>query len=143
MNWNDLKKEWLEKNSTLIVKHKELSSVVLERSVRKRRLGVWYKSNDGVIYSEFSAWEIDGEAYWEGSEPILVSTEPRPTFRNEATKALDELKKKGEIETYTFVSVDESTKNAIVITYTESAGTVQEGKKLIYEESGTLVIKDL
>lgn len=40
-------------------------------------------------------------------------------------------------------AVDESAKNAVVTTYKESAGAVQKVEKLIYEEEGKIVVKDL
>jgi len=40
-------------------------------NVRKRGLGVWYKTDSGVAYTELRAWEIDGEAYWMSGAPQL------------------------------------------------------------------------
>jgi len=71
MNWEDLKSQFLSENQDIIIKYRELPSVIIDTNVRKRSLGVWYKTNSGVAYTELRAWEIDGEAYWMSGTPQL------------------------------------------------------------------------
>jgi len=74
MNWEDLKSQFLSENQDIIIKYRELPSVIIDTNVRKRGLGVWYKTNSGVAYTELRAWEIDGEAYWMSETPQLRVT---------------------------------------------------------------------
>ncbi len=71
MNWKDLKSQFLKENQDIIIKYRELPSIIIDTNVRKRGLGVWYKTDSGVTYAELRAWEIDGEAYWMGRTPQL------------------------------------------------------------------------
>jgi len=75
MNWEDLKSQFLSENQDIIIKYRELPSVIVDTNIRKRGLGVWYKTNSGVAYTELRAWEIDGETYWMSGAPQLRTAE--------------------------------------------------------------------
>ena len=151
MKWEELYKAWLDKNKDVIVRVEELAYSAVKPAERVRKnIAVWFKSGDGVSYCIVHAWVFkpnteSEEAYWEGSEPVLVSptTTPSETFRDKAVKTLKDLVKKGEIETFSLTSVDDSAKNSVATTYKESAGSIQKVEKLIYEKGGEIVVKDL
>jgi len=151
MKWEELYKAWLDKNRDAIIRTEELADSAVKPAERvKKNIAVWYKTENGISYRIVHAWVFNPntekeEAYWEGGEPVLVppTTTPPETFRDKAVKTLEELKKKGEIETFSLTSVDESAKNAVATTYMESAGSVQKTEKLIYEKDGKIVVKDL
>ena len=151
MKWEELYKAWLNKNKDVIVRVEELADSAVKPAERvKKNIAVWFKSGDGVSYRIVHAWVFNPnteseEAYWEGGEPVLVppTTTPPETFRDKAVKTLEDLVKKGEIETFSLESVDESAKNAVATTYKESAGAIQKVEKLIYEREGKIVVKDL
>ena len=151
MKWKDLYEAWLDKNKGVIVRVEELADSAVKPAERvKKNIAVWFKSGDGVSYRIVHAWVFNPntekeEAYWEGGEPVLVppTTTPPETFRDSAIKTLEELVKKGEIETFSLTSVDESAKNAVAMTYKESADAIQKVEKLIYEKGGKIVVKDL
>jgi len=151
MKWKDLLDAWLNKNASVIIRTEELADSAVKPAERvKKNIAVWFKSGDGVSYRIVHAWVFNPnteseEAYWEGGEPVLVppTTTPPETFRDSAIKTLEELVKKGEIETFSLTSVDESAKNAVAMTYKESTGTIQKVEKLIYEKEGKIIVKDL
>jgi len=150
MKWEELYKAWLDKNKDAIVQVEELADSAVSKKRVKKNIAVWFKSGDGVSYRIVHAWVFNPnteseEAYWEGGEPVLVppTTTPPETLRDKAVKTLEELVRKGEIETFSLESVDESAKNAVATTYKESAGTIQKVEKLIYEKEGKIVVKDL
>jgi len=151
MKWEELYKAWLDKNKDIIVRVEELADSAVKPAERVRKnIAVWFKSGDGVSYRIVRAWVFQPnseseEAYWENGESVLVppTTTPPETFRDSAIKTLEELVKKGEIETFSLTSVDESAKNAVAMTYKESAGTIQKVEKLIYEKEGKIIVKDL
>jgi len=150
MKWEELYKAWLDKNKDTIVRVEELADSAVSKERVKKNIEVWFKSGDGVSYRIVHAWVFkpnteSEEAYWEGSEPVLVSptTTPSETFRDKAVKTLKDLVKKGEIETFSLTSVDDSAKNSVATTYKESAGSIQKVEKLIYEKEGEIVVKDL
>ena len=150
MKWKDLLDAWLKKNASVIIRTEELADSAVKPAERvKKNIAVWFKSGDGVSYRIVHAWVFNPnteseEAYWEGGEPVLATTTTPPeTFRDKAIKTLEDLVKKGEIETFSLESVDESAKNAVAMTYKESAGTTQKVEKLIYEKEGKIVVKDL
>ena len=149
MRWEELYKAWLDKNKDAIVQVEELADSAVSKKRVKKNIAVWFKSSNGISYRIVHAWVFNPnteseEAYWEGGEPVLVpSTTPPETLRDKAVKTLEDLVKKGEIETFLFESVDESAKSAIATTYKESSGTIQKEMKLIYEKEGKVIIKDL
>jgi len=150
VKWKELFESWLDKNKDAIVRVEELADSAVKPAERVRKnIAVWFKSGDGVSYRIVHAWVFNPnteqeEAYWEGGEPVLVPpTTPPETFRDSAIKTLEELVKKGEIETFSLTSVDESAKNAVAMTYKESADAIQKVEKLIYEKEGKIVVKDL
>ena len=151
MKWKELFESWLDKNKDVIVRVEELADSAVKPAERvKKNIAVWFKSGDGVSYRIVHAWVFNPnteseEAYWEGGEPVLVppTTTPPETFRDKAVKTLEELVKKGEIETFSLTIVDESAKNAVATTYKESADAIQKVEKLIYEKEGKIVVKDL
>ena len=151
MKWKELFESWLDKNKDVIVRVEELADSAVKPAERvKKNIAVWFKSGDGVSYRIVHAWVFNPnteseEAYWEGGEPVLVppTTTPPETFRDKAVKMLEELVKKGEIETFSLTIVDESAKNAVATTYKESADAIQKVEKLIYEKEGKIVVKDL
>jgi len=151
MEWKELFESWLDKNKDVIVRVEELADSAVKPAERvKKNIAVWFKSGDGVSYRIVHVWVFkpnteSEEAYWEGGEPVLVppTTTPPETFRDKAVKTLEELVRKGEIETFSLESVDESAKNAVATTYKESAGAIQKVEKLIYEREGKIVVKDL
>jgi len=151
MKWEELFKAWLDKNKDAIVRTEELADSAVKPAERvKKNIAVWFKSGDGVSYRIVHAWVFQPnseseEAYWEGGEPVLVppTTTPPETFRDKAVRTLEDLVKKGEIETFSLTSVDESAKNAVAMTYKESADAIQKVEKLIYEKEGKIVVKDL
>ena len=151
MKWKELFDAWLDKNKGVIVRVEELADSAVKPAERvKKNIAVWFKSGDGVSYRIVHAWVFkpnteSEEAYWEGGEPVLVppTTTPPETFRDKAVKTLEDLVKKGEIETFSLESVDESAKNAVATTYKESADAIQKVEKLIYEKEGKIVVKDL
>jgi len=151
MKWEELYKAWLNKNKDVIVRVEELADSAVKPAERvKKNIAVWFKSGDGITYRIVHAWVFNPnteseEAYWEGGEPVLVppTTTPPETFRDKAVKTLEDLVKKGEIETFSLESVDESAKNAVATTYKESADAIQKVEKLIYEKGGKIVVKDL
>ena len=151
MKWEELYKAWLDKNKDTIVWVEKLADSAVKPPERvKKNIAVWFKSGDGVSYRIVHAWVFNPnteseEAYWEGGEPVLVLSTmiPPETFRDKAVKTLEDLVKKGEIETFLFESVDESAKSAIATIYKESTDTIQKEVKLIYEKEGKVIIKDL
>jgi len=151
MKWKELFESWLDTNKDVIVRVEELADSAVKPAERvKKNIAVWFKSGDGVSYRIVHAWVFNPnteseEAYWEGGEPVLVppTTTPPETFRDKAVKTLEDLVKKGEIETFSLTSVDESAKNAVAMTYKESADAIQKVEKLIYEKEGKIVVKDL
>ena len=151
MKWEELFKAWLDKNKDAIVRTEELADSAVKPAERvKKNIAVWFKSGDGVSYRIVHAWVFQPnseseEAYWEGGKPVLVppTTTPPETFRDKAVRTLEDLVKKGEIETFSLTSVDESAKNAVATTYKESAGTIQKVEILIYEKEEKIVVKDL
>jgi len=151
MKWKDLLDAWLKKNASVIIRTEELADSAVKPAERvKKNIAVWFKSGNGVSYRIVHAWVFNPnteseEAYWEGGEPVLVppTTTPPETFRDKAVKTLEELVKKGEIETFSLTIVDESAKNAVATTYKESADAIQKVEKLIYEKEGKIVVKDL
>ena len=151
MKWEELFKAWLDKNKDAIVRTEELADSAVKPAERvKKNIAVWFKSGDGVSYRIVHAWVFQPnseseEAYWEGGKPVLVppTTTPPETFRDKAVRTLEDLVKKGEIETFSLTSVDESAKNAVAMTYKESADAIQKVEKLIYEKEGKIVVKDL
>ena len=151
MKWKDLLDAWLKKNASVIIRTEELADSAVKPAERvKKNIAVWFKSGNGVSYRIVHAWVFNPnteseEAYWEGGEPVLVppTTTPPETFRDKAVKTLEELVKKGEIETFSLTIVDESAKNAVATTYKESADAIQKVEKLIYEKGGKIVVKDL
>jgi len=66
-----LKSQFLSENQDIIIKYREPLRIIIDMNVRKRGLGVWYKTDSGVAYTELRAWEIDGEAYWMSGAPQL------------------------------------------------------------------------
>jgi len=150
MRWKDLLDAWLKKNASVIIRTEELADSAVKPAERVRKnIAVWFKSGDGVSYKIVRAWVFQPngeseEAYWENGEPVLApTTTPPETFRDKAVKTLEDLVKKGEIETFSLTSVDELAKNAVAMTYKESAGAIQKVEKLIYEKEGKIVVKDL
>jgi len=151
MKWKDLYEAWLDKNKGVIVRVEELADSAVKPAERvKKNIAVWFKSGNGISYRIVHVWVFNPnteseEAYWEGGEPVLVppTTTPPETFRDKAVKTLEDLVKKGEIETFSLESVDESAKNAVATTYKESADAIQKVEKLIYEKGGKIVVKDL
>ena len=149
MKWKDLLDAWLKKNASVIIRTEELVDSAVKPAERvKKNIAVWFKSGDGVSYRIVHAWVFNPnteseEAYWEGGKPVLVPPTPPETFRDKAVKTLEDLVKKGEIETFSLTSVDESAKNAVAMTYEESAGAIQKVEKLIYEKEGNIIVKDL
>ena len=150
MKWEELYKAWLDKNKDIIVRVEKLADSAVKPAERMRKnIAIWFKSGDGISYrivhvQVFNPNIESEEAYWEGGEPVLVpSTTPPETLRDKAVKTLEDLVKKGKIETFLFESVDESAKSAIATTYKESSGTIQKEMKLIYKKEGKVIIKDL
>jgi len=149
MKWKELFDAWLDKNKDMIVRTEPLADSAVSAERLKKNIAVWFKTGDGVSYRVVHAWVFNPnsekeEAYWEEGEPVLTTAPTPPeTFRDSAIKTLEDLVKKGEIETFSLESVDEVAKNAVAMTYKESAGAIQKVEKLIYEKEGKIVVKDL
>jgi len=151
MKWEELYKAWLDKNRDVIVRTEELADSAVKPAERvKKNIAVWYKTENGISYRIVHAWVFHPnsekeEAHWENGEPILATltaTSPE-TFRDKVVRMLRDLVSRGEIETFSVESVDESAGSAVATTYRESAGSIRQAKKLIYEKDGKIIIRDL
>jgi len=151
MEWRELFESWKEKNKSVIVRTEELADSAVKPGERvKKNIAVWFKSGGGVSYRIVHAWVFNPntdkeEAYWEGGEPVLATaaTTATATFRDEAVKMLEELKKKGEIMAYRLDVVDEAAKTAIALTYVKTTEGVKEDRVLIAETEGKISVEKI
>lgn len=150
MKWNDLFEKWKEKNKDVIVRIEPLADSAVSAERVRKNVAVWFKSGDGISYRVVHAWVFNPnteseEAFWEGGESVLVpaTATTTATFRDEAVKMLEDLKKNGEIMAYRLDTVDESSKTAIAFTYAKTTEGVEEERRLIAEIEGKIAAEKI
>jgi len=151
MRWNDLFEKWKEKNKDVLIRTEPLADSAETAERVRKNVAVWFKSGDGISYRVVHAWVFNPnteseEAYWEGGEPVLATAATATTtatFRDEAVKMLEDLKKNGEIMAYRLDTVDESSKTATAFTYVKTTEGVKEEKVLIAEVEGKIGVEKI
>ena len=143
--------KWKEKNKDVLIRTEPLEDSAVSAERVRKNVAVWFKSGDGISYRVVHAWVFNPnteseEAFWEGGEPVLATAATAATtatFRDEAVKVLEDLKKNGEIMAYRLDTVDESSKTAIAFTYAKTTEGIKEERMLIAEIEGKIAVEKI